>query len=397
MKILHAITALNFGGAEAMLSKLVAQHRTSGGMTESVVVSLMAPGTVGRKMLSDGIAVESLNLQHFWHLPRAMTTLQGIVRRHQPDIVQGWMYHGNIVATIAAAFSPGRSRLLWNIRHSLHDVRREKLATRLVIGLGAKLSQRPFATIYNSSTAVGQHIEHGYDGRGAVVIPNGFDHRQFRPDGPERLIRKRLGHMFGIRPSSTLVALVARHHPMKDHQTAIEAAGRARQMGQDVHLLLAGSGTEMLPARLAKECERWLPADRLTLLGDRRDVAEWLPGCDIVLLSSAWGEGFPNILGEAMASGVPCVSTDVGDSKTIIGDGGMCVPRGDSAAMARALADLSALGHDGRVRIGARGTKRVCAEYSLPAIAARYAELYGNALISPRERHLAVEELPCVE
>ena len=378
-----------------MLSKLIAQHRASGATTESVVVSLMAPGTVGRKMLSDGIVVESLDLQHFWQLPRAMTALEGVVRRHQPDVIQGWMYHGNIMATAAAAFTPRRARLLWNIRHSLHDTRREKLVSRLVIGLGAKLSDRPFATIYNSSTAVGQHIGCGYDGRNAVVIPNGFDHWQFQPDGPDRPIRKRLAGLFGISSAATLVALVARHHPMKDHKTAVEAVGRARQMGQDIHLLLAGSGTEALPASLARECERWLPPDRLTLLGDRRDVAEWLPGCDIVLLSSAWGEGFPNILGEAMASGLPCVSTDVGDSRVVVGEGGICVPRGDPAAMANALAELSTLGHAGRKLIGARGRNRVQAEYSLPAIAARYSELYVNALVSPRGRHLAVEELPC--
>lgn len=397
MKILHVITALNFGGAEAMLSKLVAQHQATLGMPRAVVVSLMPPGTVGRKMVNEGVLVESLNLQHFWQFPRALRALDTVVRRHRPDVIQGWMYHGNIAATAAAAFTRHRSRLLWNIRHSLHDIRREKLSTRLVIGLGARLSQRPCATIYNSSAAVGQHVECGYDGRSAIVIPNGFDHRQFRPDGAERLARRRLERGFGISPSAIVVAVVARHHPMKDHETAIEAAGRARQMGHDVHLLLAGSGTDALPAKLAGVCERWLPADRLTLLGDRRDVADWLPGCDIVLLSSAWGEGFPNILGEAMASGVPCITTDVGDSKAIIGDGGICVPRGDPATMAIALAELSGSGHEGRRHIGARGRARVRAEYSLSAIAARYSELYGNALVSPSGRFLSRGRLPCAE
>jgi len=397
MKILHVITALNYGGAEAMLSKLVAQHRITPGIQETVVLSLRPPGPVGKAMIADGILVESLDLRHFWQLPHAFGALAAAARRHQPDIVQGWMYHGNIAATAAVSVSSGTPPLIWNVRHSLHDIGREKLSTQAVIGLGAKLSRRPHAIIYNSSAAVGQHIERGYDPSKAVVIANGFDHHRFRPDDTDRTVRQRLCALCGISPTSIVVALVARRHPMKDHETAIKAAGLARQMGHDVHLILAGDGTDRLPARLLRTCEQWLPANRLSLLGDRRDVAEWLPGCDIVLLSSAWGEGFPNILGEAMASGVACVTTNVGDSSTIIGDSGICVPIGDSTAMATAIAELSAMGPEGRRHIGARGPARVEAEYSLPVIAARYVDLYRNALVSSHEHPLPRQAQPCAE
>ena len=384
MKVMHIITALNYGGAEAMLGKLIAQHDAHPGLPRSTVVSLMPLGRVGQQMRASGVQVDSLHLERTRQLPRALAQLMSIVRRQSPDLIQGWMYHGNIAASAAAKCVSRRVPLLWNIRHSLSDLSVEKRSSRRVIQFGAFLSNGPFATIYNSATAVRQHSARGYDPQNAIVIPNGFDHQHFRPDAPDRSSRRLLRENFGIDANATLVAVVARHHPMKDHATAIEAVGRARALGHDVHLLLAGSGTDTLPEKLLDICAQWLPPDRLTMLGDRRDVADWLPGCDIVALSSAWGEGFPNILGEAMASGVPCIATDVGDSRTIIDNGGICVPCADPVAMAEAIASLGAMGAGGRQLIGSRGRSRIQTEFSLPVIARRYADLYETAVHAVR-------------
>ncbi|KQX19493.1 MULTISPECIES: glycosyltransferase [unclassified Sphingomonas] len=395
MKILHVITALNFGGAEAMLSKLISEHGGRAGFPEASVLSLQTPGTVGRQMIDSGVEVDTLHLHAARQLPAAMARLVRIVRRRDPDIVQGWMYHGNIVASVAAKLARGRPPLLWNIRHSLGDMSSEKWSSRKVIELGALLSSGPQATIYNSEAALRQHVAVGYDPAGALVIPNGFNDRHFQPDVPEGRLRAGVRRQFGIDPSPTLVAVVARHHPMKDHATAIEAVGRAREMGHDIHLLLAGSGTDALPARLTEACRRWLPEDRLTLLGDRRDVADWLPGCDVVALSSAWGEGFPNILGEAMASGVPCIATDVGDSRAIIDDAGLCVPRGNPVAMAEAIAKLVEAGPAGRRRMGECGRTRVQNEFSLPIVARRYADLYDDLYRSSFRKPSELEVSQC--
>ncbi|MGC4249896.1 MAG: glycosyltransferase [Sphingobium sp.] len=383
MKVLHVITALNYGGAEAMLAKLVGQHGAHSSHPDSAVLSLLPLGRVGQEMAASGVAVETLGLNNIGCLPGAMARLTRIVRRYEPDLIQGWMYHGNIAAAWAVKAARRNGPMLWNIRHSLHDIRAEKVTSRLVIRLGAMLSRRPRATIYNAAASVRQHVANGYAPEGAIVIPNGFDPHCFRPDEPEGNARTRLRERFGIEPGPIIVAVIARRHPMKDHATAIEAVGRARRMGHDVHLLLAGAGTDALPADLQGACNHWLPHDRLSLLGDRADVAEWLPGCDIVTLSSAWGESFPNILGEAMACGVPCVATDVGDSRAIIGESGVCVPPGDPAAIANAIALLSAMGEDGRRRKGELGRQRVVKEFSLTAVAARYAELYERVLREP--------------
>lgn len=390
MKALHVITALNFGGAEAMLAKLVDQHRIRANGPQSAVLSLLPLGRVGRQMADSGVPVETLDLTNLRHLPGAMMRLARIVRRHDPDLIQGWMYHGNIAAIWAAKAARVNVPMLWNIRHSLQDIRTEKWTSRMVIDMGAFLSGRPQATIYNSAASVTQHVGYGYCADRTVVIPNGFDHQLFRPDGSEEASRALLEARFGISREPIIIAVIARHHPMKDHATAIEAVGRARQMGHDIHLLMAGEGTDNLPSDLQAACHHFFPPHRLSLLGDRRDVAEWLPGCDIVALASAWGEGFPNILGEAMACGVPCVATDVGDSRTIMGEAGICVAPGDSAGMAAALASLARIGKDARRQIGRVGRHRVIDEFSLPAIASRYAALYDAAIhadqAAPNER-----------
>ncbi len=395
MKSLHVITALNFGGAEAMLAKLLSQPQSAIGPANALVVSLMKPGTVGKQMIARGIAVETLDLRHPWHLPRAMAQLNRIVSGFDPDLVQGWMYHGNIAASLAGRMARKRLPMLWNIRHSLSRPSAERLMSRAVIRLGAQMSRAPQATIYNSATSQAEHAAYGYCPERAIVIPNGFDCATFEPEDADRRSRQRLQALFGIDEKVILVAMVARSHPMKDHATAIEAVGRARAAGHDIHLLLAGAGTEALPAKVRAAYANWIPSDRLTLAGDRRDVAEWLPGCDIIVLSSAWGEGFPNILGEAMAAGVPCVATDVGDSKVIVGDGGMCVPNGEPEAMATAIVTLCQAGTDGRREIGVRGRYRILTQYALPAISERYTRLYESVLRSPSERPLPMSASQC--
>ncbi len=395
MKSLHVITALNFGGAEAMLAKLLSQQQSTCPPDTSLVVSLLKPGIVGKEMIARGVTVETLDLRHPWHLPRAASQLGRIVRRFDPDIVQGWMYHGNIAASLAGGMARKRPPTLWNIRHSLSRPSAERLRSRAIIRLGAKMSRRPHATIYNSAASQKEHAAYGYCPERAIVIPNGFDCTAFEPEAEDRRSRRRLHELFGIDDTVILVAMVARNHPMKDHATAIEAVGRARRAGHDIHLLLVGTGTEAFPAKVRAACTNWIPPDRLTLAGDRRDVAEWLPGCDVIVLSSAWGEGFPNILGEAMASGVPCVATDVGDSKTIVGDGGICVPNCEPGIMAEAIATLCEAGPEGRREFGVRGRHRIMTRYSLPAITERYARLYETMLRSTSERPLAMDASQC--
>lgn len=396
--VLHVITALNHGGAEAMLAKLVlaaARRRTP---FRHHVISLMPLGVVGTQLADMGIPVQHLGMRRGLPSLRGLWRLVALVRSLRPDIIQGWMYHGNIAATIARPFAGAAARLGWNIRHSLRDLSRERARSSLAIRLCARWSANADFLIYNSRAAIAEHAALGFANDSALLVPNGFDTELYRPDLADRPIRAQLGARLGIPPQAVIIGMVARVHPMKDHAGLFEAVRQVREAGHDAYLLLAGTGTDPLPPDLAAMLGARLPAGTVKCLGDRRDIPDWLPGLDIAVLSSAWGEGFPNVIGEAMAAGLPCVVTDVGDSREIVGPGGICAAPGDPAALASAMIELIAAGPRARIAMGARGRERVCENFSLERVVQQYDDLYARQLETRGEgarRPLAQEQPSC--
>lgn len=374
--ILHLITGLNVGGAEAMLAKLVGHHSAAAANQRHEVLSLMAPGVVGNRLEAAGIKVRSLEMNRGIPGIVALARLAWHTRQVRPDVIQGWMHHGNLAASIARRLAPNGPVLMWNVRHSLEDIAVEPRRTRALLRLEARISRRPAAIIYNSRNAARQYGNIGFEGRHATVIPNGFDCTRLAPGADRRTALRRL---FGIRSPAPIVTMVARAHPMKSVETLVEALRVARANGTDYHLLLVGSGMDRPPPPLRRALEEALPPDRLTLVGHRTDLADWLPGADMIVLPSAWGEGFPNILGEAMACGVPCITTDVGDSGWIVGKTGLVIPPRDAAALAQAIGRLERLGPEGRRILGLAARRRVIENFSLDETVARYAALYAGA------------------
>jgi glycosyltransferase involved in cell wall biosynthesis len=373
MIVLHVITALNFGGAETMLCKYLENSKADG--TEHIVLSLMKLGPKAAKIEALGITVHTLGMKNWLPGPLAVLRLVRFVRAIRPDLLHGWMYHGNLAASFARATSASKTPLVWNVRHSLADPKKESWRTQVLLKLSAAISRRPSAIIYNSAVAAAQHRGVGYSAKNEVILPNGFDFDLFRPDGDART---RLNNEYGIGASAVLVGMVARLHPMKDHGMLVEAVALARTQGHDLHLLMVGHGLATPPEDLQRQITSLLPPDRFTLIGARPDVADLLPGLDILALSSAWGEGFPNVIGEALACGVPVVATDVGDSASIVADSGVVVLPGDAAAFANALAEMAALGPKGRKSLGLAGRNRAKANYGLKEISMRYDKLHRD-------------------
>jgi glycosyltransferase involved in cell wall biosynthesis len=365
-RILHLITGLQAGGAEGMLARLVT--RTDRARFPSVVVSMTDIGTLGPVIAGAGIPVEALGIRRGAVDPRGLTRFIGLLRRHRPDIVQTWLYHADLLGLIAQQL--GYAPLLaWNIRCS--DV----VGSSVLPAILSRFSSRPAAIIVNSLVGRRFHEHIGYHPRCWEYIPNGYDTAALRPDDAAR---HRLRATLGIDPSAIVIGLPARYHAMKDHATFLAAAARQAASRPDVAFLLIGRRIEATNRDLMQAIEAHGLMPRLRLLGERADMNAVYPALDIATLTSAFGEGFPNVLAEAMACGAPCVATDSGDVTEILGPTGIVVPPRDPEALAAGWQRMIDLGAEGRRALGGAARARIVENYDLDQIVSRFEALYAD-------------------
>lgn len=371
IKIVHVITGLGTGGAEMMLYKLLSStHRDE---FSHSVISLTDRGTLGSGIQALGVPVSVLGMHRGLPNPLDIWRLAKMLRRESPDLVQTWMYHGDLVGGLAARMA-GNVPVLWGIRQSTFDSRRSRRRTQLVARLCARLSRwLPATIVCCSDMGRRSHEALGYDARKMVVIPNGFDLTAFAPDPQARsAVRQELG----LDREALLVGLIARFDPQKDHENFIRAAGLLHRHRPDVHFVLCGDGIDRENTQLGGWIEAAGIGTHCHLLGRRRDMARLNAALDVATLSSSWGEGFPNVVGEAMACGVPCAVTDVGDSALIVGESGRVVPCRDPEALAAAWQELLDMPVEERRVLGAAARRRIEERYSLQAVVALYEQLY---------------------
>jgi glycosyltransferase involved in cell wall biosynthesis len=384
MRILNIITGLQTGGAERTLEKLVKAFPPE--RIQHVVVCLTSGGMVMESLQQAGAIVQEIGLSRSRLSVAALGRLSAALRRHDPDLLQGWMYHGNLACALAAWGRRDRWPLIWNIRHGLDDLRRETRSTRAVIHASALLSRRADRIVYNSQTSAAQHVSRGFAADRAQVIPNGFDCGHFRP-------RSEAGHRLraelGLEPDSRIVGLLGRYHPAKDHATFLAAAGRLAARQPRVHFVLAGRGVDRANAELVRTIEAAQVADRVCLLGERRDMAELNAALDVATNCSR-SESFANTIGEAMACSVPCVVTDVGESARLVGGTGRVVPVSDPDALAAAWSELLGLEPQRRQALGEAARRRIQEHFGLARFVTGFAELYAE-LLGRRE------VVPCAE
>lgn len=371
--VLHVVTGLGAGGAERFLARLLPPLRARG--FDASVVALRSGGSVASEIERAGFPLEILGLEGAPDLPRAAKRLSAIARERKPSLVQGWMYHGNLGAWIARRGVPGRP-LVWSVRQGLYPDRPPRAATRLAIRLGATLSSRADRIVYNGEAAARAHEAIGYDAARRVVIPNGFDLEIWR-GGPERRAEGR--QRLGLDDATPVVGLVARAHPVKDHETFGRAAARLAGRRPDVRFVLAGRGVVEGTPPLEHALSDPEVRSRAILLGEPEELPAIVAAFDVATVTSR-GEAFPNVLAEAMAVGVQCVSTDVGEAREILGETGVVVPVGDDAALATAWDTVLGMDPDARRRVGEAARARVAARYDLGAVSAAWASLYESLL-----------------
>lgn len=374
-RILFVTTGLGTGGAEHMLCKIIEAAPSQ--QVQFMVVSLRDKGDFGARLCAAGIpfvCCELPKLDALWAMPRAIRQ----IKVFDPDVIQGWMYHGCFVATLFSWVLSKKPPVAWGIRQTLYDLSKERLLTRCIIWLQAKLSGSAARIVYNSELSRTQHRAVGFSNRFDEVLPNGFDLARYHPDDERRSKFRKL-HSIGN--DEILIGLVARLHPMKDHLNFFKAASIIAKSLPNVRFVLAGAGTNW-PSVHEMLVDSGV-ADRVLCLGRFEYTEHLYPALDLVVLSSAWGEGWPNVLGEAMACGIPCVSTDVGASAEIIGEHGRIVPAADSLALANACIELlSSLSKANG--LAARLRKSIATRFDINEIAGRYVAIWARLAHSSR-------------
>jgi glycosyltransferase involved in cell wall biosynthesis len=372
--VAHLITGLDSGGAQMMLYNLLS--KTNREKFEPIVISMMDRGIFADRIATLDVPIYTLDMNAETSSSiKSLWKLQDILRQLKPNVIQSWMYHANIAAALSQVLSFMKIPVCWGIHHSIASLSSEKKLTITLIKLGAYLSRLPSKIVFVSQSSQQQHQALGYSDRHSDVIPNGFDTSLFMPSPTAKLA---LRSELGLPENAFLIGAIGRNHPMKDHANFIQAAALLHAQQPEIHFLLIGKELNGNNLTLVEQIKKLNIKDHFHLLGERNDISRLTAALDICSLSSAYGEAFPLVIGEAMSCGVPCVVTDVGDSGWIVGDTGRVVPPKNAPALAAAWQELVELDPQAREELGKMARKRVIEDFSLELIVDRYEEVYAS-------------------
>jgi len=359
-----------------MLLKLLTQFDKDGG-PECEVLCLSGSGQLEPAIATLGVSITNLGMAPGLGAFLKYARLQAAITKSKPDIIQTWMYHANLMGALTKIWH-SNTPLVWGLRQSNLDRTRSKKRTIMVAHAGAYLSHRfPESIVCVSDTARDVHVAMGYAAAKMLIIPNGFDADEFRPDMAARA-EVRAG--LGINKSSPVVGLIARFDSQKDHRTFFDASRAVYNKYPDAIFVLCGENIDSTNQALIHMISEAGLENNVRLLGRRDDIARITAALDVAVSSSAYGEGFSNALGEALLCGVPVVATDVGESRSIVRDAGFVVPPEDTLALGSSIGALIALDPLARRRLGALGREHMSRHYGIATIARRYKSLYEEIL-----------------
>jgi len=375
MRLLHIITCLNNGGAEAVLYRLI----TADKQNSHQVISLMGPGLYGERLRVHGIPVHSLHMPRGWVTPRGLLKLYRLIHGINPDVIQTWMYHADLLGGIVAWFS-GKREIVWNIRATRLQPEYISQSPPLVVRLCIALSNIiPKEIVVNSVQGWNFHSNLGYPDHKMIVVPNGFALSQLKPDSNARMkVRDELG----MKQDYILLGMVARWDLLKDHANLLAAISllKAEEV-PNWRCVLIGPNMDGNNTELSELLKKYRVCDRVILIGPRSDIPAIMNALDLHVLSSVV-EAFPNVVAEAMACGTPGVVTDVGDAAYIVGETGWVVPASNPQALASALRE-SRVSFTDQVMWSKRKAacrERILENFSLERMVSAYSRIWQRVL-----------------
>lgn len=364
--------SLNIGGAELMLKRLVL-HSHQKEQFEHIVITLTDLGVMGPELQNKSIMVHTLGMKSLSTVPLIFLKLQRLLKKIQPDVVQTWMYHSDLLGGLAAK-SLGIKKIIWGIRNTELNTKKD-FSRQAMVKLCAKLSYTiPSQIACVANTAMDTHIKQGgYDASKMLVIPNGFDIDKFKPNDIQRL---KLRDKLNIKPDELVIGNVGRFDPVKNHKNFIKACISLLQKGYKFKVLLAGRDVDLNNPEISKLFKNNNLSECFLFLGEIDETPSFYNAIDVFCLCS-YTEGFPNVLGEAMATGKVCLATDAGDAWVVLSNNGFRIGSTSSADIAialetsvlnKALSDLNDIGNAARLSI--------VNSYSINKVVSQFEDLY---------------------
>jgi len=353
MRLFFLIRSLEHGGAERQLIELVK------GLDKSrfqITVATFYDGGALRPELErlDGVRIISLRKKGRWDLLPFLWRLSRAVRGAKPDILHGYMGIANELCSLMAWRHGGKA--VWGLRQSERDPFQYGWLTRWSERAGAWVSKSADLIIANSHAGKRFYVSLGYRADRMIVVHNGVDTVRFHPDADAgRIVRSR----WNIKDGELVIGMIGRLDPQKDHPNFLRAASIVARQRQDVRFVCVGNG----PAAYAKELAELSAKEgldgRMLWTPSSNDVLGIYNALDLATLPSKNGEGFANVVGEAMACGIPVVVTDAGDSALVVGNEEQVVPIRQSEALAQAWLRVLAMPPVERARLGAAQRIRI--------------------------------------
>lgn len=373
IRVLFLTHSLQLGGAETQLAMVAG--RLDRRRFDPSVLSFYGGGPLEAELRDRGVSTNSVNKRGRTEVVGFVARLAVAIRRTKPHIIFSFLTFPNVAAAMLRPAWP-RAKLIWGIRYAHVDLGRRDLSWRMMFALEKRLARRPDLVICNSRAGRQRILTHGVATNRVEVIYNGIDAIRFSPDpkaGHELRKELELPH------SALLIGLVARWDSLKDHATFLRAASMLASKRPEARFLLVGRGIDSSNSELANLLRENGIGDRTYMLGERTDVPRVMAALDIAT-SSSLGEGFPNAVGEAMACGVPCVATDVGDCAHLIGDTGKLVAPAAPQALASAWKQFAHLTADERRVLGQAGRDRIVAKFTPDVMVQRTASCFERIL-----------------
>jgi glycosyltransferase involved in cell wall biosynthesis len=370
--IVFLIPSLDIGGAQRQLVELAdGLHRAD---WQVKVLTFYGGGELEADLRARGVPLVVLNKRGRWDLIAFSYRLLRTLRRERPDVLHAYLGTADLLSVLVKPWVP-RLRVVWGVRASNMDFASYDWLAGLAFRVSCRLAKFADLIICNSVSGRDFHAGKGYPATRMVVIPNGIDTDRFRPDP---IARGELRSEWGIAHDQVLIGVVGRLDPMKDYPTFLRAAAPFTDR-HDVRFVCIGDGLESY-RRTLKGMATELGLDgSLTWVGARTDMPRVYNAFDLAVSSSSWGEGFPNVIAEAMATAVPCVVTDVGDSPIMVGDDGwVCRPQ-DPTDLARAI-ESAVSSKPELAAIGQRARQRVRTEFSTERLVAATAQQLDELL-----------------